>query len=234
MRGDHGPALVTVPGMAGAEIPRRVRVATTLIMLMAPAGVLLVLDGLWELRWWASPSAHRLVALLTDIKNEFGVEPPVLLRGHTGAIELIVLGVLTIIPAFLAISVRNGSRTARTWVFVLAILSLAIAVAFIGSDATEPVTLHTYLANMHQGVATERIPEINAAMYPSWYPWLEDLAQAVQALVAVLAIVALAGAVIWHGDWFFGRTKSAPADDEWDAAISRLHKRTVGDPDNRG
>lgn len=219
--------------MAGADVPRRVRVATTMIWLLAPAGLLLVLDGLWELRWWASPSAHRLMAVLTDIKREFGVEPPVLLRGHTGAIELIVLGVLTMIPAALALSVKRGGRTARTWVFVLAIATLAIGLAFIGSDATQPVTLHTYLANMHQGVATERIPEVNAAMYPSWYPWAEDLAQALQVLAAALAIGALAMAVIWHGDWFFGRAKSAPADDEWDAAISRLHQRTVGETDNR-
>jgi hypothetical protein len=219
--------------MTGADIPRRIRVATTIIMLLAPVGLLLVIDGLWELRWWASPASHRLVAVLADIKREFGAEPPVLLRGHTGAIELIVLGLLTMVPAFLALGVRSGNRTARTWVFVLAIATLAIGVAFIGSDATQPVTLHTYLANMHQGVATERIPEINAAMYPSWYSWAEDLAQGLQVLGAMVAIGALAVAVIWHGDWFFGRTKPQPADDAWDATISRLHQRTVNNPDNR-
>ncbi|MEV6844948.1 hypothetical protein [Actinoplanes sp. NPDC051411] len=219
--------------MSGAEIPRRVRVATTIIMLLAPAGLLLVIDGLWELRWWASPSADHLVALLTDIKREFGVEPPVLLRGHTGAIELIVLGLLTMVPAFLALGVRSGHRTARTWVFVLAIATLAIGVAFIGSDATEPVTLQTYFANMHQGIAVDRIPDVKAALYPGWYSWVEDIAQGLQALAAVAAIGALAVAVIWHGDWFFGRGKSQPADDAWDAAISRLHQRTVKGPDDR-
>jgi hypothetical protein len=219
--------------MAGAEIPRRVRVATTTIWLLAPAGLLLVLDGLWELRWWGSSSAHRLVGLLADIKQQFGVEPPTLLRGHAGAIELIVLGLLTAAPAALARAVRNGNRTARTWVFVLAIATLAIGVAFIGSDATEPVTLHTYLASMHQGIAAERIPAVNAAMYPSWYPWAEDIAQGLQVLLAALAIAALAAAVIWHGDWFFGRTTTEPADDAWDAAITRLHQRTVGQSDER-
>jgi hypothetical protein len=219
--------------MTGADIPRRIRVATTIIMLLAPVGLLLVIDGLWELRWWASPASHRLVSVLADIKQEFGVEPPALLRGHFGAIELIVLGLLTMVPAFLGLGIRNGSRTARTWVFGLSIATLAIGIAFIGSDATQPVTLHTYLANMHQGVATERIPEVTGAMYPAWYSWAEDLAQGLQVLAAALAIGALATAVIWHGDWFFGRTKSQPADDAWDAAITRLHQRTVNNPDDR-
>lgn len=222
-----------MPGMTGADVPRRIRVASTMIMLLAPVGLLLVIDGLWELRWWASPASHHLVSVLADIQREFGAEPPTLLRGHTGAIELIVLGLLTMAPAFLAAPVRNGSRTARTWVFALAIATLAVGVAFIGSDATQPVTLHTYLANMHQGLATERIPEINAAMYPSWYSWVEDIAQGIQALAAALTIGALATAVIWHGDWFFGRTKSQPADDAWDATISRLHQRTVKGLDDR-
>jgi hypothetical protein len=204
-----------------------------MIWLLAPAGLLLVLDGLWELRWWASPSAHKLVSLLADIKREFGVEPPELLRGHTGAIELVVLGLLTMVTAAFALAVRRGSRTARAWVFALAIVMLAIGVAFIGSDATQPVTLQTYLAGMHQGIAADRIPEVNAAMYPAWYSWAEDIAQGVQLLAVALALGALSIAVIWHGDWFFGRAKAQPADDEWDAAISRLHQRTVGDPDKR-
>jgi hypothetical protein len=219
--------------MAGAEIPRRVGVATTMIWLLAPAGLLLVLDGLWELRWWGSPSAHRLVTLLADIKRDFGAEPPTLLRGHTGAIELIVLGLLTMAPAALAPAVRGGSRTARLWVFVFGIGTLAIGLALIGSDATQPVTLHTYLAGLHQGIATERIPAVNAAMYPSWYPWAEDIAQGLQVVTAALAVGALSLAVIWHGDWFFGHEKAEPADDAWDAAISRLHQRTVGQPDQR-
>jgi len=219
--------------MAGADIPRRISVATTIIMLLAPAGLLLVIDGLWELRWWASPSAHHLVALLTDIKREFGTDPPVLLRGHLGAVELIVLGLLTMVPAFLALGVRAGSRTARTWVFALTIGVLAIGLAFIGSDATEPITLQTYLTDLHQGIAAQRIPQVSAAMYPSWYSWAEDIAQGVQALAAAAAVIALSAAVIWHGDWFFGRTRSQPADDAWDAAISRLHQRTVNGPDNQ-
>jgi hypothetical protein len=219
--------------MTGVDIPWRVRVATKMIWLLAPAGLLLVLDGLWELRWWASPSAHKLVSVLADIKREFGVEPPALLRGHSGAVELVVLGLLTMAPAALALAVQRGSRAARTWVFVLAIATLAVGVAFIGSDATQPVTLHTYLANMHQGIAVDRIPEVNAAMYPSWYPWVEDIAQGLQVVAAAVAVGALAAAVIWHGDWFFGRAKPQPADDAWDDAISRLHQRTVGDPDKR-
>jgi hypothetical protein len=218
-----------MPGMTGVDIPRRVQLATTFIWLLAPAGLLLVLDGLWELRWWGSSSAHRLLAVLADIKQQFGVEPPTLLRGHAGAWELVVLGLLTMAPAVLAPAIRRGSRTARTWVYVFGIGTLAIGLAFIGSDATQPIDLHSYLASMHQGVATERIPEINAAMYPAWYPWLEDLAQGLQALAAALAVGALSTAVIWHGDWFFGGRKAEPEADAWDDAISRLHQRTVGD-----
>lgn len=219
--------------MTGADIPRRVHAATTMIWLLAPAGLLLALDGLWELRWWGSSSAHHLVAVLADIKREFGVEPPVLLRGHSGAVELVVLGVLTMLPAFLALSVRRGSRTARMWVFLIGIVSLTVGLAFIGSDATQPVTLQTYLAGMHQGIATERIPEVTAAMYPSWYSWAEDIAQGLQALVTALALGMLAVAVIWHGDWFSGRTRTEPADDAWDDTISRLHQRTVGQANRR-
>jgi hypothetical protein len=223
-----------IPGMTGVDIPRRVGVATTFIWLMAPAGLLLVLDGLWELRWWGSSSAHHLLAVMKDINQQFGVEPPTLLRGHAGAWELVVLGLLTMVPAALAPAVRRGSRSARTWVYGLAIASLAIGLAFIGSDATQPIDLHTYLANLHQGIAVQRIGEVNAAIYPSWYPWAEDIAQGLQALVAALAIGTLSAAVIWHGDWFFGRHKAEPEADAWDDAISRLHKRTVGDTDNRG
>ena len=221
--------------MTGVDIPRRVRLATTFIWLLAPAGLLLVLDGLWELCWWGSSSAHHLVALLNEIKQEFGDEPPTLLRGHAGAWELIVLGLLTMAPAALALAVRRGSRAARTWVFVLGIGTLAIGLALIGGDATQPIDLHTYLANMHQGVAAERIPEINAAMYPAWYSWAEDIAQGLQALAVALAVGALSVAVIWHGDWFFGRRKAEPEADAWDDTISRLHQRTVGEKtENQG
>jgi hypothetical protein len=219
--------------MSGEEVPRRVRAATTMIWLLLPAGLLLVLDGVWELRWWAGSSAHHLVSVLDSIKQEFGIEPPTLLRGHFGAIELIALGVLTMVPATLAAAVKRGSRTARTWVFVLTIAILAIGVAFIGVDATEPFTLQTYLANMHEGIAAERIPEVTSAMYPSWYPWVEDIAQGLQALAAALTIGLLSIAVIWHGDWFFGRAKPEPAADAWDEAITRLHQKTVGEADKR-
>jgi hypothetical protein len=220
--------------MTGVDIPRRVRVATLFIWLMAPAGLLLVLDGLWELHWWGSPAAHHLLAVLNSIKQEFGVDPPALLRGHAGAWELVVLGLLTMVPAAFARAIQQGSRGARTWVYGIGLAVLAMGVLFIGSDAVEPIDLNTFLANMHQGIAADRIPEVKAAMYPGWYQWAEDIAQGLQVLVATLAIGALSAAVIWHGNWSFGRPAAEPEADAWDDAITRLHKRTVGETDNRG
>jgi hypothetical protein len=219
--------------MTGVEIPRRVRVATLFIRLMAPAGLLLVLDGLWELRWWGSARSHHLVALLSSIKKEFGTDPPALLRGHFGAWELIVLGLLTMAPAFFARSVRQGDRGARSWVYGLSIASLVLGVLFIGSDAAEPIDLHMFLQNMHQGIAADQIPAVQAAMYPGWYQWAEDIAQGLQVLVAVLAIGTLAAAVIALGEWTSGQPADEPAGDAWDDAITRLHQRTVGETDDR-
>src|ERR1700760_4943126 len=134
--------------MTGVDIPRRVRVATTFIWLMAPAGLLLVLDGLWELHWWGTGSAHHLLSLLDGIKQQFGVDPPTLLRGHFGAWELIVLGLLTMVPGLLARAVQRGSRRARAWVYGLSIAALVLGVLFIGSDASEPIDFNQFLQNM--------------------------------------------------------------------------------------
>jgi len=215
--------------MTGVDVPRPVRAATVFTWLLAPAGLLLVLDGLWELRWWGSPAAARLLAAFAKVQAEFGAEPPPLLRGRSGAVVLIVLGVVTLACAMLAPLIYKGRLWARTWSMVLGIATLFVGLASIGADAYHPQDLSGYLSSLAQGESAGSIPLITSLMYPGWYSWLEDIAQGLQVLASAAAVAALVAAVISHRDYFTAKRAEAAAPDEWDAAISRLHRRTVGD-----
>jgi len=215
--------------MTGVDVPRHVRAAAVFTWLLAPAGLLLVLDGLWELRWWGSDRAARLAGVLAQIQQKYGVEPPAMLRGRIGAVELIVLGVVVIAAALLAPLVGRGRRWARTCAFVLGIATILVGLIFIGVDATQPVDLAGYLAALAHGTSADRIPAVTALLYPGWYAWLEDIAQGLQVLASVAAVAALCAAVISNGDYFTSKRAETAGPDEWDAAISRLHRRTVGD-----
>jgi hypothetical protein len=217
--------------MTGVEVPRRVHAATVFTWLLAPVGLLLIVDGLWELHWWGSPSAVRLVAVLAEIKDRFGAEPPSLLRGRTGAVELIVLGAVAVAWALLAPLVRKGRRWARSWGFVLGIAALVVGLAFIGADASQPQDLKSYLDGLAQGTSAARVPEIKSLVYPGWFAWLEDIAQGLQVLASAAAVAALSVAVIWHSDYFTSKRAETAGPDEWDDAISRIHKRTVRNGD---
>lgn len=213
--------------MTGIEVPARVRVAAVFSWLLAPVGLLLVADGLWELRWWGTPSAVRLVAVLAEIEQKYGAEPPALLRGRTGAVELIVLGAAVVAWAALAPLVRKGRRWARTWGFVLGIATLVVGLAFIGADLSQPHDLKSYLDGLAQSTAADRIPEIRSLVYPGWYAWCEDIAQGLQVIAAAAAVAALAAAVLSNADFFTTKRAETAGPDEWDAAITRIHKRTV-------
>lgn len=225
-----------MPGMTGVDVPKRVSVATTFAWLCLPAGLLLLLDGLWELRWWGSSSAHQLLALTAHIKDEFGVDPPTLLRGHDGAYQLAVLGALTLAYGLLAPMIRIGRRWARTAGVVIGLITVIAAIFFIGADLTDPNTLQTYFDNLHQGIASQEIPQVKALIYPSWYPWAEDIAQVLHLLAAAAALSTLCAAVMANGDYFTTKKldREIVADDAWDAAITRLHQRTVRNEDSQG
>ena len=220
--------------MTGREVPSGIRTATTLAWAMVPAGLLLVLDGLWELRWWRTPAAARLLALFADIRTRHGIDPPALLRGRAGAVELILLGVACLAYAVLVPLVRKGRRWALTWGLVLAVVTLLIGLIGIGTDESVPYPLNDYLTRLTHLAGGTGISEIRSLLYPGWYSWLEDIAQGLQVLAALIAVLALAYAAIWHSDYFGSKGAAAATPDSWDAAISRIREqrqRDHADPD---
>jgi hypothetical protein len=221
-----------LPRMTGVTIPRSVRIAALFVWLLLPAGLLLVLDGLWELHWWGTSSAGHLHDLLRTIQEKYGNEPPILLRGKGGAVELVVLGAIVMAIGCLAPQIRQGWRTARTLVLLFSIGTAGIGLAFIGGDLSVPIDLHGYLVSLRQGTAVDYVRQVEALVYPGWYPWVEDIAQGLQVIASLAAVVALGLATMSDGDFFTAKGKDQGPPDEWDDAISRLHKKTVGEPEN--
>jgi hypothetical protein len=212
--------------MTGTDKPRIVRVAAWLTLALAPAGLLLVLDGILELRWWGSDQSKQLIALLDNINTEYGIEPPALLRTREGAIELIVLGVVCLAYAALGVFLLRGRIWARTWAMIAGVLTALFGLIGVGADATESHTIADYYAKLNGSVIGDRIPQVKALLYPGWYPWAEDIFQGLQVILSLAALAALAWAVITHGDYYTGgRAMDAPPDD-WDSALSRVREQS--------
>jgi hypothetical protein len=212
--------------MTGTDKPRVVRVAAWLTLALAPVGLLLLLDGILEWQWWGSGESKRLITLLDSINNEYGIEPPALLRTREGAAELIILGVFCLGYALLGIWLLRGRLWARTWAMVAGALAALAGLIGVGADSTESHTLADYFAKMNGSVIGDRIPAVKALLYPGWYSWAEDIAQGLQVLLSLAAFIALAYAVISHGDFFTGgRAVDAPPD-EWDSALSRVRDQS--------
>jgi hypothetical protein len=208
--------------MTGTDAPKAVRRAALLTFLLAPAGVLLILDGLLELRWWGSSGADRLLAELARLQTEFGLE----LRGKEGAVELIVLGVLSLAYSALGVWLLRGRVWARTAGLVGGAALILLGLIGVGTDAAESRTLASYFTAMAGSAIDGRIPEVRALLYPGWYSWVEDIVQGFQVLAVLAAVVALAAAVIGHSDYFTGgRSVDAPPD-EWDSALSRVREQS--------
>ena len=216
-----------MPGMTGMDTPRPVRIATLLTWLLIPAGLLLIVDGVLELRWLGTPAAAKLVDLFAQIKAQPGVEPPPLLRGRTGATELIVLGAVCCAVGCLAPLIGRGLRWARNTALVGGLGTALVGLVGIGADQTAPQSLNSYFAALRNLGAGARVQEITPLLYSNWYPWLEDIAQGVQVVVAIAAAVALAWAGIAYADYFRSRGSATAAVDDWDSAISRIHRQTV-------
>ncbi|MFF5085212.1 hypothetical protein ACFY36_49930 [Actinoplanes sp. NPDC000266] len=228
--------------MTGSDVPRGVRVITLLAWLMVPAGVLLVSAGVLDLTWWASGDAARLTAIMTEIKDEYGVNEPALLRNGDGAVTLIVLGIAAMAYGMLAPMIRRGRRWARSWALGVGFAFFLIAIMGIGADASQPSYLRDYYETLTWTTQTERIAEIKAVLYPAWYQWFEDFAQGLGALAALAVVVGLSWAAVAHADHFVGfRTGAATTDgkpDEWDAALTRIRNSggidAVRDDERRG
>lgn len=215
--------------MTGLDTPRRVRVAAWLTWMMAPVGLLLVFVGVLELRWWSSDQAHRLVALLAQLRSEYGLQPPALLRDRGGAVELIILGAVCIAYAGLGFGLMRGRLWARAWAFGLGGALLLVGVIGVGGDASESSTLAVYFKTLHDSAIGDQAPAVRALLYPGWYSWIEDIAQGLQVLGVVAVMIALAAAVVAHGDYFVGKPSTGGPPDEWDSALSRIRDKTVRD-----
>jgi hypothetical protein len=213
-------------GMTGTDAPRLVRLAAKLTMALAPVGLLLLLDGLLELQWRASTDAHALVALLDKIQADYGIEPPELLRGRGGAIQLVVLGVICLAYSSLGIWLLRGRAWARTTALVVGAAASLFGLFGVGIDATETRTLANYFADLHGSAIGDREAAVRALLYPGWYSWAEDIVQGLQVILSLVALATLAWAVISHSDWFSGRRNADAAPDEWDSALSRVREQS--------
>jgi hypothetical protein len=217
--------------MTGTDVPPGVRISAAVAWVIVPAGVLLLLDGLWELRWWSTSAAARLTELLAQIREQHGIDPPALLRGRGGAVQLVVLGAAGVAYAFLVPLIRKGRRWALTTGLVLALVMFLIGLVAIGTDESAPHKLTDYFASLTQFAGGAGLAEIRSLLYPGWYSWLEDIAQGLHVLASLAAVLALTYATIWHSDYFGSKGKDAAAPDSWDAAISRIRQQRHAHPD---
>lgn len=209
--------------MTGIDAPRGVRVAAWLTLAMVPVGLLLVLDGLLELRWWGTAGSARLLALLADLQDTYGLPPPALLRGRDGAIELVVLGLFGMAYGVLGVWILRGRLWARAWAFAAGAGTFLVGMFGVGSDASESNTLANYLAALRGSAIPERIPAVRELFYPGWYSWAEDIVQGLQVTVTLAALIALIAAVVNHGGYFVAAPSGGDdQQDEWGDALSRV------------
>jgi len=211
--------------MTGTDAPKAVRRAALLTFLLAPAGLLLIVDALIELRWWGSSGADRLLAQLAKLQTEYGLEPPALLRGRDGAVELLVLGLACVAFSALGVWLLRGRLWARTTAMVGGVVLILFGLIGVGTDAAESNTLAVFFKNMSGSAIDDQIPAVRALLYPGWYSWAEDILQGFQLLASLAALIALTAAVIGHSDYFTGGRSVDAAPDEWDDAMARIRDK---------
>jgi hypothetical protein len=215
--------------MTGSDVPRGVRVITLLAWLMVPAGLLLVCAGVLDLVWWSGPDAGSLTALMTNLKIEYGVNEPALLRRGDTAVTLIVLGVAGLTYAVFAPMIRRGRRWARSWALGVGFAIFLIGLMGIGADASRPSYLKDYYETLTWTTLTDQMAQVRSLLYPAWYQWFEDFAQGIAALAALAVVIGLSWAAVAHADYFvgfrFGKASGEPSEpDQWDAALARVRK----------
>ena len=207
--------------------PRPARIAALLTLLLAPAGLLLVADGVWETHWWHTPAADRLNTIFHQVDARFGIDRPVLLRGSGGAVELIILGAACVACALAARMVLRGRRWTRNAALILAIVTFLVGLIDIGVDSAALQDLTGYYRTLNNVGAGDFVPEIRSLMYPGWYQWLEDSVQGLQVLASLAALVALAGTAVWCADHFVSKRAETAPPTAWDEAISRIRAQNA-------
>jgi hypothetical protein len=216
-------------GEVGIAAPGSVRIASALAWAMLAAGLLLVVAGIAEMHWWGTSAPARLSTIFADIEHQHGPSRPRLLRGHAGAAELVVVGVASLVCAGLARLLARGRRWARTVVLVASAVLFLDALLGIGADTFgSSSSMSGYIADLEDAGFTQPIPEITSLLYPTWYSWVEDIGQELQLVLSLACFAAASWAVLQNADYFTTRKADEAGPDEWDAAISRIHRRTVG------
>jgi hypothetical protein len=193
---------------------------------MVPAGLLLAADGLMELHWWGTPQAAQLRAVMAQTKDQYGTDPPALLRGHGGAVLMIVVGAVCLGFAILAPLIAQGRRSAHGWGLTVGGATFLVGLIGIGTDMAQPHDLNGYYTTLTQLSLDDHVRQVRGLLYPGWYSWLEDAAQGLQVLASLAVVLALLGMTIWYADHFIGRPAEDAAD-PWDATVRRIHEQTV-------
>jgi hypothetical protein len=164
------------------------------LLSLVPLGAALTIAGILEARWWNSDSTARLFHSFDLAASRLGVPRPLILRGPSGAGELIITGVLLMGLAALAYLIRRGSRAAVTSTIWLGAALLVYLVVQIGGDIAYPSDIGGYLAKLPiaDAVPDVTVGAIQPLLPPAWYSWLEDIAQAASAAVLVGLVIAAA------------------------------------------
>jgi hypothetical protein len=206
-----------------------VRIASALSLAMLSAGLLLVVAGIVELHWWGTSAPARLSTIFADIERQDGPSGPRMLRGHAGAVELLMVGVASVACAGLAPLFAWGRRWARTVVLIISAVLFLDGLLGIGADTFGSSSdVSGYLAALDNTSFGQLIPEITSLLYPSWYSWVEDIGQELQLALSLACFTAASWAVMRNADYFTTKKADETEPDEWDTAISRIHRRTVG------
>ncbi|MCU7728794.1 hypothetical protein ODJ79_34210 [Actinoplanes sp. KI2] len=207
--------------MTRTDAPRTVRLAAIMTMAVAPVGLLLLLDGLLEMHWLSSPAAHRLAALMDQIRTDYGIEPPALLQGWPGAVQDVLLGLVCVGYGVLGIWLLRGRGWARTAALILGIVVTMAGMAAITADATDWGQFAGYDRTPEAAKLIDRVATLREVLYPGWHSRFEDVVQILQVIVSVVAVVALAWAVFAHSSYFTGKRDADAPPDDWDNALAR-------------
>ncbi|GAA0430202.1 hypothetical protein Aca07nite_38890 [Actinoplanes capillaceus] len=218
--------MILIMEITGA--PRLVRLSSILLGVLALTGLFLVIVAVVELRWWGTSAPEKLTAIFADIADQDGPRPPLMLRGHGGAIELLVMGVVGVACGVLAPLVLRGRRWARTTILVTTSALALWGMLSVGADGGALTGFPAYFDELAGDGFAARVPEIDALLYPDWYSWAEDIAQGLLLIMSLTCLVALAWAVIRHGDYFTTKRVDQAGPDVWQETLSRIHQKGTG------
>lgn len=218
--------MISIMEITGA--PRLVRLSSILLGVLAVTGLFLVIVAVVELRWWGTSAPEKLTAIFADIVDQDGPTPPLMLRGHGGAIELLVMGAVGVACGVLVSLVLRGRRWARTTILVTTSTLALWGLFSVGADGGALTGFPAYFDELASDRFAARIPEIDALLYPDWYSWTEDIAQGLLLTLSLTCLVVLAWTVIRHGDYFTTKKADQAGPDVWQETLSRIHQKGTG------